>query len=64
MSESHAGPRPEECQEPEDVGKLFHGKERDVWYECVFDRRKQVFTWTILPPEDVAPRKQRGEGSS
>ena len=44
MSESHAGPRPEECQGPEDVGKLFHDKERDVWYECVFDRRKQVFT--------------------
>jgi hypothetical protein len=37
------------------VGQLFHDKEADVWYECIFDTRKNVFTWTILPPEKVLP---------
>jgi hypothetical protein len=58
MSEGHPSPSPDECQGPEDVGKLFHDQERDIWYECIFDQRKQVFTWTILPPEDVPPGKQ------
>jgi hypothetical protein len=50
-------PSPAECRGPEDVGRLFHDEERDIWYECIFDQRKQVFTWTILPPEDVPSGK-------
>lgn len=38
--------------DPKMSGRLFHDQERDIWYECVFDQRKQVFTWTILPPGD------------
>jgi hypothetical protein len=52
MSERHPGPSPDDCRGPEDVGKLFHDQERDIWYECVFDQRQQVFTWTILPPDE------------
>jgi hypothetical protein len=45
-------PDPDECREPADVGKIYHDAAQDIWYECVFDRRKQVYTWTILPPGD------------
>lgn len=56
MSEQDQGPNPDECKEPEDLGKIFHDEEHDIWYECVFDQRNKVFTWTILPPEDAHPR--------
>jgi hypothetical protein len=36
----------------DDVGKLHHDEQRDVWYECVYDPRKRVYTWAILPPAD------------
>jgi hypothetical protein len=55
MSE-RAEPSADKCRGPEDLGQLFHDKESDIWYECVFDNRKRVYTWTILPPEDVLPR--------
>jgi hypothetical protein len=58
MGERHVTPSPDECKGPEDIGKLFHDEERDIWYVCAFDRRKQVFTWTILPPEDVLTGKE------
>jgi hypothetical protein len=45
-----AAPSASECQGPADVGKLHHDSDRDVWYECVFDARAQMYTWTILPP--------------
>ncbi len=44
---------------PEDVGKVVHDEERNVWYECVFDKQKQVFTWVIFRREDVQPKKKR-----
>jgi hypothetical protein len=59
MSRREPGPDPDDCKQPEDLGKIFHDEENDIWYECVFDRRKKVFTWTILPPEDVHPGKLR-----
>ena len=50
------GTNPDECRGPTDVGKMYHDEERDVWYECVFDQRKAVYTWTILPPgESTGP---------
>src|SRR2546430_358281 len=45
-------PNPTKCAGPEDVGKLHHDEELYVWYECVFDRRRSVFTWAIVPPAD------------
>lgn len=47
-----SGPDPDECRGPTDVGKMYHDEEQDIWYECVFDQRKAVYTWTILPPGD------------
>lgn len=50
MSEAgSAEPKPDGCRGPSDVGKIHHD-ERDIWYECAFDERKRVYTWTILPP--------------
>src|SRR2546422_7668414 len=49
-------PNPDDCRGAADVGKLHHDQERDIWYECVFDQRKNVYTWAILPPEMTAPR--------
>jgi len=46
------GPDPDECRGPTDVGEIHHDEEQDIWYECVFDQRKAVYTWTILPPGD------------
>lgn len=31
---------------------MYHDEEQDIWYECVFDQRKKVYAWTILPPGD------------
>jgi hypothetical protein len=42
-------PDPVDCRGPSDVGKIHHDDERDIWYECVFDEHKPVYTWTILP---------------
>jgi len=58
MCQRAESPSPDQCQGPEDVGKLFHDEGADIWYECIFDKRKHVFTWTILPPEDVLPGTQ------
>ncbi|HSL14656.1 MAG TPA: hypothetical protein VK962_00135 [Actinomycetota bacterium] len=43
-------PDPERCRGPADLGKLHHDEEDDIWYECVFDSRRGVYTWAILPP--------------
>jgi hypothetical protein len=45
-------PDSEECRNSSDLGRLYHDSERDIWYECEFDRRHGVFTWVILPPTD------------
>jgi hypothetical protein len=50
-SESRPGqPDPEDCAGPADVGQVYHDAESDIWYECVFEPRRGVYTWTILPP--------------
>lgn len=38
-----------ECRGSADVGKIHHDEDADVWYECVFDPRRQVYTWAIVP---------------
>lgn len=59
MSEVMAAPDPALCSKVGDVGQLFYDDETDVWYECVHDDRRDVVTWSILPPgsdhtEDLA----------
>jgi len=49
-------PAPDDCRGAVDVGKLHHDEEPDIWYECVFDQRKNVSRWTILPPGDDLPK--------
>lgn len=31
---------------------MHHDEDTDIWYECVWDRRTEVFTWAALPPND------------
>ena len=50
-----AAPDPADCSEQAHVGRIHHDPDEDVWYECVFDARRSVVTWAILPPEDVQP---------
>lgn len=45
-----AVPDPSECRGPDDVGKLIHDEEGDLWYECMDDTRRKVYTWVIIPP--------------
>ena len=46
-------PDPNACRGKEDVGRLEHDEENDIWYECSYDSRRDVFTWAIVPPIDV-----------
>lgn len=62
MSRTSSGPKSGRLPGTEDVGKLFHDEERDIWYECVFDQRQQVFTWTILPQTKKGHRRPRALG--
>lgn len=48
-----SGPDPIECRGGADVGKIHHDEEQDFWYECMFDPRRQVYTWTIVPPVEA-----------
>jgi hypothetical protein len=32
-------PDSDECRNSSDLGRLYHDSERDIWYECEFDRR-------------------------
>lgn len=43
-------PDPAECQGPSDVGKLEHDAENDVYYECSYDVRHDVYVWAVVPP--------------
>lgn len=43
---------PDGCRGPTDIGKIHHSEEQDIWYECVYDQRKGVYTWTTVPPSD------------
>ena len=56
QSRGHAvqgsAPNPGECRSHADVGKIHHDEAEDIWYECVFDPRRRVYTWTIVPPVD------------
>jgi len=45
-------PSPAACRGEDDVGKLHRDDESGIWYECVFDERRDVYTWTALPPDD------------
>jgi uncharacterized protein YfcZ (UPF0381/DUF406 family) len=50
------GPGPPEasgCISAADVGRLHHNVDDNIWYECVFDKRRAVFTWTMLPPQET-----------
>jgi len=48
--ERGSAPDPSECRSQADVGTIHHDEERDIWYECIFDPRRKVYTWTIEPP--------------
>lgn len=57
MTEPRAGvPDPDACTATEHVGRLHHDGENDIWYECVFDARNKVFTWSALPPVEGTVR--------
>jgi hypothetical protein len=45
-------PDPNYCSCQRDIGRFVHDEENDIWYECDFDKRRQVFTWVIVPPAD------------
>jgi hypothetical protein len=45
-------PDPRACQGPEDVGRLEHDEENDIWYECSYDPRENTYTWMIILPVD------------
>lgn len=47
-----SAPDPRDCQGPADIGNVHHDVEQDIWFECVFDKRMNLYTWTILPPAD------------
>lgn len=55
-------PDPGECRDAGDVGKVRHDPEQDLWYECIFEPRKRVYTWVILPPVD-APEERLGRNA-
>jgi hypothetical protein len=40
------------CRTLDDVGSLHLNRSGRVWYECVFDARRDLITWAILPPTD------------
>jgi hypothetical protein len=43
-------PDPNDCRGPDDVGRLQHDEHEDIWYECSYDPRRDVFVWVIVPP--------------
>jgi hypothetical protein len=43
-------PDPDACRGQEDLGLLEHDQERDIWYECSYDPRRDTYTWMIVPP--------------
>jgi hypothetical protein len=45
-------PDPNECRGPSDVGKVHYNETDDIWYECVYDKRRDVVTWAIVPSTD------------
>lgn len=47
-----SAPAKDECQGPADVGTIHHDEDQDIVYECVFDPRRRIYTWTIVPPVD------------
>lgn len=46
-------PNPQDCRGPQDVGRLQHDEENDIWYECSHDPRRDIYTWAIIPPADA-----------
>jgi len=49
IEEAEGPPAAVTCGREGDVG-LYHDISADVWYECAFEPRRQVYTWVILPP--------------
>lgn len=47
-----AAPDPDACRGPEDLGRLVHDDDLDVWYECSYDDRRDVYVWAIVPPTE------------
>src|SRR5271166_779502 len=47
-TEGRGPPEAAQCTGVEDVGSVHHDTVEDVWYECVLDRRRNLFTWSIL----------------
>ena len=45
-------PRAEDCTGEGDLGRLHHDAHRDIWYECIFDSRRSMYTWSAIPPSD------------
>jgi len=52
FSESAQPPEPAECTHAGDLGKMHHDSLHEIWYECVYDTRRELYTWTILPPNE------------
>lgn len=45
-------PDPAECLGPDDVGKWHHDAEANIYYECSYDARRDVFVWASVPAVD------------
>lgn len=45
-------PDPDECSGPDDLHKTYFDEDLRIWYECMFDPRRQVFTWSALPTNE------------
>lgn len=52
MTESNGPPDPATCAARDDVGRLHHNRSQDIWYECIFDSRRDIVTWAIIPVPD------------
>jgi hypothetical protein len=52
VTQSDGPPDPCQCQGEADVGRLHHDLTAGVWYECMFDARRETFTWAALPLVD------------
>jgi len=50
ISESTTPPDDLTCRDQHDLGRLHHDTSTDIWYECMFDKRAEIYTWSIVPP--------------
>lgn len=50
LTESDNPPDPSACRSEQDAGRLHFDRNRHIWYECLYDKRTEAYTWAIIPP--------------